>query len=155
MSQEETKSQPPLLLASFDLETTGLSVYSSEITQFGCAFERLLADCTVERLEPFCTLVDPQVEVICDAVVRVTGLTKEKLKGSPRVDIVLQAFAQHMDNIANDDDDRILLAYNGNAFDIPIMVAEAYRTLGMENTTCFFRSPVSYTHLTLPTKRIV
>jgi DNA polymerase III epsilon subunit-like protein len=147
------------LLVSLDLESTGLSVYTEEVTQLGASYERVVIDVSGQvvsrqRLLHFVALVDPKREKLNPIVVRLTGLSRDMLRGQPRVGVVLQQFVAHTEQLRTPVDTVILLAYNGNAFDVPLLVAESMRGVGLTETLALLAGlNVSYSVDMLPFAR--
>ncbi|MCI8589526.1 MAG: PolC-type DNA polymerase III [Clostridiales bacterium] len=88
----------------FDIETTGLSVYTCEITEIGAVLVR-----GGEVAEEFCTYVDPGMPIPAN-IVELTGITDEMVKGAPSPLEAVQSFLAFCGN-------RILIAHNAG-FDI-------------------------------------
>ncbi|MBR2616492.1 MAG: PolC-type DNA polymerase III, partial [Clostridia bacterium] len=88
----------------FDIETTGLSALSCQITEIGAVLYR-----NGEVLDHFSTFADPGVP-IPENIVKLTGITDEMVKGAPTP---LEAVKQFLAFAG----DRTLIAHNAN-FDI-------------------------------------
>lgn len=121
---------------SFDCETTGLSVTRDQIVEFG-AVVRLWDDTRVEELAPFSMYCRPTVVTMSRRASEITGITMQSLEKQPTIRRVLESFRDHLDKVCTDADaPRVLVSYNGFAYDIPIVVAEAERC-GMSAITYF------------------
>ena len=119
---------------SFDLETTGLSIYYSQITQFGISATRVTIDdenktTTYDRdLPTFSEYVKCTCAIDAEAA-RITGITMDTLKDASPLSIVLHKAVIYVDTVANTGEDRILTGYNIFKFDVPILVADIRRNL--------------------------
>ena len=130
---------------SIDFESTGLSVFNERVTQIGVVIEIITLDdsgtiSAVHPLPSFKSLVDPQLDgEISDIVTRITGLTMEMLRGQDKLAKAMTRLQQHLNAVCPEDSPRILMAYNGNNFDIPLLVCDCERNMGREATTKLFR----------------
>ena len=95
---------------AFDLETTGFVAGVDQIVEIGAV---RFVDGQVESV--FATLIDPQISVP-EAASRVNGITDLMLKGQPKIDAILDPFAQ----FCGDD---LLVAHNA-PFDCQFMTAD-------------------------------
>ena len=138
-----------------DVETTGGSPKTTKITEI--ALYKFDGQSIVDE---FVTLVNPE-EKIPDFIVKLTGISDQMVSDSPR-------FFEIAKNIIEFCKDCIFVAHNVS-FDYNVVRRE-YKRLGYDfrlPQLCTVRasrlvfpgyesySSVSYTHLTLPTKRIV
>lgn len=126
-------------LISFDCESTGLSVYNDQIVELGAAF-RLLDTDTGQAIElpSFAEYAKPTVATMCKKAEEITGISMAMLSEKPPISTVLDHFMKHIDTICTQDDvPRLLLSYNGFAYDIPLVVAELERA-GM-SAVAYFR----------------
>ncbi len=105
----------------FDIETTGLDVRSSAITEIGAVKMR-----GGKIIEEFDTFVDPGMP-IPEEITRLTSITNEMVKGAPSIAEALRAFFDFTG-------DRMLVAHNAN-FDCGFIRAAADAVgLPFENT---------------------
>lgn len=116
-------------LISFDCEATGLSVYRDQIVEFGAAFSQWDATSgTMVSLESFTRRCKPSICTISKKAEEITGITMEALQNEACITSILDAFCEHVERICTDPTcPRILLSYNGFAYDIPLTVAELIR----------------------------
>ena len=133
------------VLMSFDVESTGLSTYNDELTQIGCGYNRLVVNVetstivSIERLVPFVSICNPECKELSKIVTRITGLTKEILKDGPPAGVMLHRWIEHSNRICSADDIRILIAYNGATFDVPICVGQSIRSKEIPDIAMYFR----------------
>ena len=122
---------------SFDLETTGRNVRIDTICEFGFAMylfdfsidaeKRTLLDLHVEELKPFHTYCKPSTAMHPEAC-EVHGLTEAFLSDKPLPNACFDRLQEHLDQTLSDPSiPRVLLAYNGRSFDLPLVVHEAHR----------------------------
>lgn len=131
-----------IVVLSMDLETTGLSTVTSEITQIGIAIEHWVVgnDDTGEQkilscttLSPFCEYVRcVQTEEFNARVIEVTGITQATLVNAKPMEKVAMRMLEHIDAVCKttkhlQSATRILTTYNGDNYDLPIFVAELAR----------------------------
>jgi len=120
------------ILIGLDFETTGLKKADDQITEIGVVLHGYVED-TKEYflLEPigFSTLVRTD-RVISEKVTQITGLDTKKLSEAPEIHIALQNMLQYIDQHCGPygDVERILVAYNGKTFDLPILINELLRS---------------------------
>ena len=60
----------------------------------------------------------------------VTGITDVFLRDKPPVTNVLESFSEFVERTCTESYPRVLVAYNGSKFDIPMLVAESQRSTG-------------------------
>lgn len=104
-----------------DLETTGTSVVTDKIVsiaimKFKKGFDFLNDSLIAEGIEDFQSLVNP-IFPIPAAATAVHGITNEMVKGQP-------AFAEIANQVLKLINDTIIITYNGNSFDVPLLFAE-------------------------------
>ena len=102
-------------LVVLDVETTGLSVSKDRIVQL--AMIKIFAD--GREKEERCRIINPEMPIPAEASA-VHGITDEMVKNEPtfsRVAKGIQAFLRDSD----------LATYNGNRFDIPLLIEEFHR----------------------------
>ena len=122
---------------SFDCETTGLSVTRDQIVEFGAVVRLWDAAGKSEELAPFSMYCRPTVTTMSRRASEITGITMQSLENQPTIRTVLESFRAHLDVVCTDADiPRVLVSYNGFAYDIPIVVAEAERC-GLSAITYF------------------
>ncbi len=85
----------------FDIETTGLSPLSCQITEIGAVLYR-----GGEVLDRFSTFADPGVP-IPQNIIEITGITDEMVKGAPTPLEAVKSFLEFVG-------DRVLIAHNAN-----------------------------------------
>lgn len=102
-------------LVALDAETTGLSVSKDRIVQL--AMIKIFAD--GRRSEERCRLINPEIP-ITEGATDVHGITDEMVKNEP----VFSKLAKGIRAFIGDSD---LLTYNGNRFDIPLLMEEFER----------------------------
>ena len=130
------------MYAIVDIETTGGKYNEEGVTEI--AIYKFDGH---EIVDQFISLVNPERE-IQPFVVNLTGINSRMLRDAPK-------FYEVAKRIVEITEDCILVAHNAS-FDSRILQLE-FKRLGFEykrKTLCTVES-VSYTHLTLPTKRIV
>ena len=88
----------------FDLETTGLDVMNNGITEIGAV---KVVDGKIT--EQFTTLVKPDYR-ISEEIVKITGITEEMVKDSPKISTVIPDFIKFIENA-------VLVAHNAD-FDL-------------------------------------
>jgi DNA polymerase III epsilon subunit-like protein len=114
---------------SFDLESTGLSVLHDQVVEVGaalCLWDQQAGTWT--DLPSFAQYARPSVKTMCKKAEEVTGITMASLHDKPPLKSVLAAFLQHIEHVCADTTiPRLLLSYNGFAYDIPLLVAEIER----------------------------
>lgn len=99
----------------FDIETTGLSVLTSQIIEIGA-----VKICGGEVLERFDEFVDPETP-IPENIVELTGIDDSMVAGADKIDSVLRRFLDFAG-------DRLLIAHNAN-FDVSF-IRKAARECG-------------------------
>lgn len=149
-------------LVSFDLEATGLSKVQDQIVEFGAIVHLWsTGSSTFVPVSRFVSRVRPTVRHMGGKASEITGITMDMLKDAPGISHVLMQFQTHLETHCTDTSiPRILVAYNGFGYDIPLLVAElvragtdpvAYvRSLRLEYTLdmlIFARSHFDTTHL--------
>jgi len=125
---------PSCLLVSFDLESTGLQVFTDQITEIGAESAVLFDDESYEFLhrqqpsEPNFQTYVKCTRAICLKSQKITGITEETLARAPNIATAMNQFAYYINNdICKPFDPqttRILVAYNGTKFDLPMCIAE-------------------------------
>lgn len=117
------------ILIGFDLESTDKKVTEDEITEIGsncrlCEVENKQVSLNEGfRQRVKCNkLISPEASAV-------TGIKNEDLKNEPPLLIALKRFTQYIDESCKPypDLERILTAYNGTNFDIPLLVHELRR----------------------------
>ena len=91
----------------FDIETTGLDLMSNGITEIGAVKIR-----NGKITEQFTTLVKPDYP-ITDEIVKITGITEEMVKDSPKISTVIPDFMKFIEGA-------VLVAHNAD-FDVKFM----------------------------------
>ncbi len=116
------------ILIGFDLESTDKKVTEDEITQiaFSCKLCEIRKDPIALGEKGFETLVKCNKKISEEAS-RITGITNEKLKNAPVLLDALDLVSNYLNKTCIDGLDRILIAYNGINFDIPLLVHELRR----------------------------
>jgi hypothetical protein len=143
------------VVLSLDLETTGLS-RDSQVTQIGVALElweyekvQQQQDDGYEvkedkndsiirrtRLKPFASYVRClQTEEFDAKVIEVTGITQATLVNAPCLDVVMKKLVKHVNAqcakaAVPSTTPRLLMTYNGDNFDLPILVGDLSRHAG-------------------------
>jgi DNA polymerase III alpha subunit (gram-positive type) len=114
---------------SFDIETTGLSWYQDQVTEFGA--EIVLWDSGAHSqtaIGTFARYVRPTSRTITAGAAQVTGITAAMVADKPNVMTVLREFVTYLDDVCKESTcPRILVSYNGFQYDIPMLVAELER----------------------------
>ena len=127
------------LLLSFDLETTGLSVWNDRITQIGgTAVRKRKQEADKDKgadegadqgaytlVANFETLVKSEVSVSAEAAKK-TGISNKDLVNAPPIAEALTLFFNWIREI-REQTEVILIAYNGINFDFPILCNEITR----------------------------
>jgi DNA polymerase III epsilon subunit-like protein len=116
------------LVISLDFETTGLSVYTDEITQFGVHVS-ILEDGLYSHVGEFNEYVMCQCEISTKSA-EITGITKDVLvqKDAQSFPVVFRKYVSYVDEICPDDVvQRVLVGYNLVSFDLPILFSELMR----------------------------
>ena len=106
------------MLIIFDLETTGVDVAKDRIVQIAY----VLLDDSGKAVAQNCTLVNPQIPIPAEASA-VHGITNEAVKDAP-------TFAQIAKAVAARFKGADVVTYNGNAFDVPLLINE-FRRVGV------------------------
>lgn len=136
-SVPSSRSVRKFYIISFDLETTGRSVKADTICELGFAIHifdfgcepgsNLVKSLHTERLEPFHAYCKPSTPMHPEAR-QVHGLTDDFLCDKPTPETSFDLLQIHLDRVLVEADvPRILLAYNGKSFDLPLVVHEADR----------------------------
>lgn len=116
-------------IISFDCETTGLSRYNDQVTEFGA--EIILWDSVTHTQEPvgtFAKYVRPTSRMIAPGAALVTGITQAMVADKPPLTTVLREFVTYLDSVCSEPSyPRTLVSYNGFQYDIPLLVAELER----------------------------
>ncbi len=134
-------------LVSYDLEATGLQVYVDEITEIGAESAVLFKDGTFQLLQQFETRVRCTRAISAKAQ-KITGISIEVLVDAPKVIPALKLFEKYIEEACTvEEAPRILVAYNGTKFDVPMCVAELER--GGVSATKFMRQ-LRFTYLLDP-----
>lgn len=111
----------------FDLETTGLSPYSEEIIQIAAVRMRggrILSE------EAFDTFVNPGRR-ISSFITNYTGISNSHVQGAPDPGEALARFSAYVG-------DALLIAHNGQRFDMPFMYRACAAAGGMSGRFCGF-----------------
>jgi DNA polymerase III epsilon subunit-like protein len=126
-------------LISFDCETTGLSVTKDQIVEFGAIIHTWdSVTLEIDILPPFAQYAKPTVGGMTRRAEEITGITTGSLNDKPPIKEVLADFLLHLDQVCtNLEIPRLLLSYNGFAYDIPIVIAEIERYGG--SAVAYFR----------------
>lgn len=115
---------------SFDCESTGLSVLQDQIVELGAVtqlWDTVSGD--IVDLPPFTRYARPTLKSMCGRAEEITGITMDMLRDKPAIRAVLDEFRVHLDTICPDAGiPRILVSYNGFAYDLPLVVAELERS---------------------------
>jgi len=101
-------------IISLDLETTGLDISKDRIVQIACV--KFNIDGIIEEKN---TLVNPGIPIPKEAT-EIHGITNEIVEDKP-------TFKQLAKSILSFIQDRTILTYNGNSFDIPLLYTEFNR----------------------------
>lgn len=125
---------------SFDCESTGLSVYKDQIVELGATVYRWTASaCTFKSCGSFAQYARPTVARMSKKASQITGITAEQLAPHDTIGTVLAAFKDFVEQACPDRDvPRVLVSYNGFAYDLPIMVAELER-IASGRSLAYFR----------------
>ena len=125
-------------IISFDLESTGLSTYTDQVVEFGAAIVRWdSVTGEMQALESFARYAKPTEAKMGRRAEELTGIRPEDLKGAAPIKAVLDLFRDHLEATCEEPIPRLLLSYNGFAYDIPMLVAEILRYGGSPAT--YFR----------------
>lgn len=106
-------------LVIFDLETTGTSVKTDRIIQYG----HLIIHADGRKREPYSTLINPEIPIPPEASA-INGITNEMVEHAPR-------FCDFSPTLTKDIEGCDLGGYNVLAFDLPLL-REEYRRCGKE-----------------------
>lgn len=122
------------ILIGLDLETSDKKVASSEIIQFAIGFWN-----KDKNFDGYETLVKCNAEISKESSM-ITGITKEMLIFAPKLIDILPLISEHIQETCDPlgDIDRVLTAYNGKNFDIPLFVHELRRN--GKDPAAYFRS---------------
>jgi three prime repair exonuclease-2 len=115
-----------VLIVYLDFEATGLSRWHDHITQIGAVCVRKNKECAYDILGDFETFVFTDRK-ICDKASEVTGITNEHLKNAPKTKKALVDFFEWISSLRTDDEDVVLVAYNGINYDFPLLCSEMHR----------------------------
>ena len=113
-------------LVSLDLETTGLSVEHDHITQIGVSVSTRSEDGILIHCGDFEKLVQCDGE-ISNTITKLTGITTAMVSGADCLKSVMGELITFMDRVCPPGMARILVAYNGVKFDVPLLVANLIR----------------------------
>jgi len=116
---------------TFDLETTGNDVATCEVIEIGAA---LVQD--GEVVGRFHSLVRPQERSVAAGATKVHGYTDTDLAGQPPFAEVWPRFRAFVG-------DRVLVAHNGQQFDVPVLRRLAAGLDGSDELTCFDTLPLA------------
>jgi DNA polymerase III epsilon subunit-like protein len=151
-SQEKSSQEKSLnvtkqvIILSLDIESTGLSKWKDTTIELG--IDIVLAETDGKTLKIVQTLPSFQHYAcgrdgirISDKAAEITGLSRDFLALQTTLDILFENCVKHVDQVCLDfpDVERSLIAYNGNAFDIPILVADAEKCYKAGGARGFFR----------------
>ena len=118
---------------SLDIETTGLSCYKDDVIQVAVAIRR------DGRTLTFKSYVSTSLP-ISDKIFEITHISKAMLVGAPSFETVLRLLQTFISETCEDEDvQRVLVAYNGMSFDIPMLVRIMQRTWTREQTSDWWR----------------
>ena len=127
-------------IAIFDLETTGINITNDRIVEISIVKVQTNNDTDIKTLK-----VNPEIPIPLESSL-IHGIYDKDIKDAP-------TFKQIAKNLANFLEGCDMAGFNILKFDLPLLVEEFLRAdieFDISN-----RKSVSYTHLTLPTKRIV
>jgi len=127
-------------LISIDCESTGLSVYHDQIVELGAVLS-LWDSVTLQwtGLPSFSRYARPTQKTMCGKASEITGITMASLQDQPTIQQVLEDFYHHLEEHCPDTNiSRLLLSYNGFAYDLPLLVNEIERYGGSAIT--YFRT---------------
>ena len=118
---------------SFDTETTGLSIYTSEVIQIGFVIhlwvvqEKKITSTTC--IGSFCEFVKClSKEEFDPRVIEVTKIKRSMVENAKGFKGVVEAMINYIDKVCTSSEiPRVLMTYNGDAYDIPVMIAELMR----------------------------
>ncbi len=116
---------------TFDLETTGNDVATCEVIEIGAV---LVQD--GEVVDRFHSLVRPQQQSVAAAATKVHGYADADLVGQPSFSEVWLRFRAFVG-------DRVLVAHNGQGFDVPVLRRLAAGLDGGDALTCFDTLPLA------------
>jgi DNA polymerase III epsilon subunit-like protein/ASC-1-like (ASCH) protein len=144
-----------ITLIAFDLESTGRKVQEDQIIQIGAVsacFSRDVSSCT--NIKTFCEFVKC-TNSICSESIAVTGITNEMVKdASPLMD-VLERFSNFIVSSQDPQWERVLIAYRGTDFDIPLLVHELRRNNVMDVVSFLRKWKVTYFYDPFPVAKKV
>lgn len=101
-------------LVAWDLETTGVDVLNDRIVEY--AFVKIYPDGSTEYID---SVVNPEIPIPIEAA-NTHGITDEVASQHPN-------FKYHVDKIDRFINDCDFLTFNGNKFDVPLLLAEFSR----------------------------
>lgn len=114
---------------SIDFEATGLSRVSDQVTEVGVCigYQEVYPNGRIELVGTFAEYVRPTRAVVSRGSSAVTGITTEMLADKDSAEIVLSRMSAFIDGRCRGDVPRILVAYNGLQFDVPLLISELAR----------------------------
>ena len=122
-------------IMSFDTETTGLSIYTAEVIQIGLVIHLWHVEGNKiqknEMIGSFCEYVKCKSNEEFDIrVIDVTGITRSMVNDAKEFKIVVQNMMTYIENVcSNMEYPRVLITYNGDAYDVPVIMAELARNV--------------------------
>jgi DNA polymerase III epsilon subunit-like protein len=129
-----------MYIISLDCEATGLSRYQDQIVQLGVCIESIddLTGCVTGPRQNFSEFIRPTRVQMSRGASMVTGITMAMLLDKPTIGPVLRQLSRFIETACTGDEARLLVAYNGFGYDIPMMTAEAFHVEGLD-PEAFFR----------------
>jgi len=126
------------VIVALDVETTGLSVARDDITQIGICVQSRAG----EPLGEYESLVraDPRSPALDRVVIELTGIKPVDLVSAPTFKQVLSDITVFLDNVCPDQAPRLLLAHNGDGFDVPMIVQNIRRRLSIDDPMSILRT---------------
>lgn len=143
ISKVSVSQSMSLYLLSIDTESTGLSIYNDHVCQLALAIEHHHADGTMDKLQPFKTLLSCSKEMSAKAAA-ITGLDDSKLQNGLPPQAAYKQLLIHVNKVCVDPSlPRVLVHYNGHGFDVPLMVADIQRA-GLDPMSYFRQLRLEY-----------
>jgi DNA polymerase III epsilon subunit-like protein len=144
--KEDVTQKKKVILLSIDIEATGLSKHKDTTIEVG--IDIVLAETDgniltiVKELPSFQQYTCGREGIqICGEAAEITGLSREFIAGQKPLDLLFTNCVAHLDDVCQSfpETERCLVAYNGNAYDVPMLVADAEKCFEAGGAKGFFR----------------
>lgn len=120
--QDSPPEARKMLYVFFDFEATGIEAYNDHITQIGARIRPSMKHLGAS----FETFVFTERKIAPKAQ-EVTGISNKMLQGAPPTKKALGQFFAWISKNRKDDEDVVLVAYNGLNYDFPMLFSELHR----------------------------